>query len=99
MIISLILILSASGVFIWYIFQEESVKAVIGDIASFLFGCFLIVAIQATYKDLHKEKDYIYINRYDLGIKTIVKDSIEDTIFITDKYMNKEEFIKQYIEK
>lgn len=99
MIISIILILFVSGVFIWCIFQEKSVSAMIGDIASFLFGCFLIAAIQATYKNSHKEKDYIYINRYDLGIKTIVKDSIEDTIFITDKYMNKEEFIKQYIEK
>lgn len=99
MIISVILILSVSGIFIWCIFQEESIGAMIGDIASFLFGSFLIVAIQATYKDFHKEKDYIYINRYNLGIKTIVKDSIEDTIFITDKYMTKEEFIKQYIEK
>ena len=97
----MILILFASGVFIWNIFRkgEESVGAVIGDIASFLFGCFLIITIQATYKNSHKEKDYIYINRYDLGVKTIVKDSIEDTIFITDKYMTKEEFIKQYIEK
>lgn len=99
MIISIILILFVSGVFIWCIFQEKSVRVMIGDIASFLFGCFLIVSIQATYKNSHKEKDYIYINRYNLGIKTIVKDSIEDTIFITDKYMTKEEFIKQYIEK
>lgn len=51
------------------------------------------------YSDRHKHKDYIYINRYDLGIKTVVKDSLEDTVFITNKYMTKDEFIKRFIEK
>lgn len=98
MTLSIILIVLCSIIFIWAVCTEESAYHIIGDIGSFLFGCFFIVTVQATFKN-KQHKDYIYINRYNLGVQTVVKDSIEDTIFITDKYMTKEEFIKEYIEK
>ena len=87
-----------SIIYIWAVCTEESAGHIIGDIGSFLFGCLFIVIAYAPFKN-KQHKDYIYINRYDLGVQTIVKDSIENVIFITDKYMTREEFIKQYIEK
>lgn len=98
MIPSIILVVLCSIIYIWAVCTEESAGHIIGDIGLFLFGCFFIVTVQATFKN-KQHKDYIYINRYNLGVQTVVKDSIEDTIFITDKYMTKEEFINQYIEK
>ena len=98
MTLSVILIGLCSIIFIWAVCTEESAGHIIGDIGSFLFGCLFIVIAYAPFKS-KQHKDYIYINRYNLGVQTVVKDSIEDTIFITDKYMTKDEFIKEYIEK